>query len=219
MNFFKCTLLLVTLVLVSACFGLNAIHGSGNIKTEPRTVSGFDRVEVSGNAKLIVEQGETESLTITADDNLLEYLTSNVEGSKLILGVKSGSSLQPTAPITYKLVVRKLNAIGASGSITVDAKDIQTDSLTVAVSGSGEVSISGNANEQKIAISGSANYKAESFNTKETSISISGSGKAVLAASSRLDVEVSGAGEVRYIGEPKITKNISGSGIVEPWSK
>jgi len=219
MNFVKCTLFLVMLGLVSACFGLNSLHGSGNVKTEARTVKGFDRVDVSGSAKLIIEQGESESLTITADDNLLDYLTSDVEGSKLILGVKSGNSLQPTAPITYKLIVKKLNAIGASGSITVDAKDIQTDSLTVAVSGSGELSISGNSNEQKIAISGSANYKAESFSTKDTSISISGSGKAVLAASNRLDVEVSGAGEVRYIGEPKITKNISGSGIVEPWSK
>jgi hypothetical protein len=72
---------------------------------------------------------------------------------------------------------------------------------------------------QKIAISGTADYKGESFNTKDTSISISGSGKAVLAASDRLDVQVSGAGEVRYIGEPKVTKSIAGAGIVEPWAK
>lgn len=219
MNFAKCTLAIVVLGLMGACFGPDSIHGSGNIKTEARTVSGFDRVEVSGSAKLIVEQGESENLTITADDNLLQYLTSDVEGSKLILAEKNGSSLQPTAPITYKLIVKKLNAIGASGSITVDAKDIHTDSLTVAVSGSGQVSISGASNEQKIAISGTADYKGESFNTKDTSISISGSGKAVLAASDRLDVEVSGAGEVRYIGDPKITKNISGAGIVERWAK
>src|SRR5262245_22473488 len=101
MNSVKCTLAIVALGLMSACFGLDSIHGSRNIKTEARTVNGVDRVEVSGNAKLLIEQGETESLTITADDNLLQYLTSDVEGSKLILGVKSGNLLDPTAPITY----------------------------------------------------------------------------------------------------------------------
>lgn len=218
MNFARYALAVGFIGLMSACFG-SSIQGSGNIKTETRTVSGFDRVEVSGDAKLIVDQGETENLTITSDDNLMGYLTSDLDGSRLILATKSGSFLKPTAPITYKLTVKKLSAIGASGSVTIDAKDIQTDSLTVAVSGSGEVSISGESNEQKIAISGSANYKGEGFNTKDASISISGSGKAVLAVSKRLDVEVSGAGEVRYIGDPTITKNISGTGIVEPLSK
>jgi hypothetical protein len=155
---------------------------------------------------------------VTADDNLLPYLASEVAGSKLMLGTKGLVFVSPTEPITYNLTVKKLNAIGASGDITVDAKDIQTDSLAVAVSGSGDVSISGESAEQKIAISGSADYKAENFKTKDTSIAISGSAKALVAVSTRLDVKVSGSGDVRYIGKPEITKEISGSGNVEAWT-
>jgi hypothetical protein len=209
--------LVLNLALGAAACG-SSIRGSGNIKTESRPVSDFTSVEVSGSGKLIVQQGETESLTVTADDNLLPYLASEVAGSKLMLGTKGLVFVSPTEPITYNLTVKKLNAIGASGDITVDAKDIQTDSLAVAVSGSGDVSISGESAEQKIAISGSADYKAENFKTKDTSIAISGSAKALVAVSTRLDVKVSGSGDVRYIGKPEITKEISGSGNVEAWT-
>ena len=217
MRIAKSALAMALACLVGACFDGNSIKGSGNIKTESRSVSDFTGVEVSGSAKLVVEQGEREDLTISADDNLLQYLTADVEGSTLKLGTKGFTLIQSTAPILYTLQVKQLKTLGASGSVIVDAKGIRTDSLTVAVSGTGDISISGEAEAQKIAVSGTADYKAESFKTKDTSISISGSGKAVIAVSSRLDVEVSGAGDVRYIGNPTVTKNITGSGNVEAW--
>lgn len=212
MRIAKCVLGLALFLCLVDC---SSTRGSGNIKTESRQVSGFSSVEVSGSAKLIVEQGAVESLSVTADDNLLQYLTSEVNGSKLTLGTKGNTSISPTAPITYTLSVKKLNEIGASGSVNVDAKGIQTDSLAVAVSGSANISISGQSPDQKIAISGSADYQAGNFNTKDTSISISGSAKAVVAVSDRLDVKVSGSGDVRYIGKPEVTKDISGAGSVE----
>jgi hypothetical protein len=218
MKVVKCALVLAAVCLISACFGSNAIQGSGTIKTEPRTVNGFTGVELSGSGKLIVEQGDTEALTITADDNLLEYLTSDVQNSKLMLATKGNYSLQPTAPITYRLSVKRLNTLGTAGSVIVEANGLKTDSLTIAVSGSGDISISGEADAQKIAFSGSADYKADNFKTKDTSINISGSAKVVVAASNRLDVQVSGSGDVQYIGSPEITQSITGTGSVKAWT-
>jgi hypothetical protein len=134
----------------------------------------------------------------------------------LTLGTE-GTSLSPTSPIIYNLTVRKLNSLAIAGAITVDARDIRTDSLTVAVVGSGDFSISGEASAQKIAIAGSVDYKAENFKTKDTSIAINGSGKALVAVSGRLDVQIMGSGDVSYIGEPAVTQNIAGAGSVKPW--
>ena len=214
----KCALVLSLACSVGACFKTYPSRGSGTIETEARTVNGFTGVELSGNGKLIIEQGDTESLTITADDNLLQYLTSDVEKSKLMLATNVVFSLEPTAPITYRLTVKRLNTLGASGSVIVEASGIRTDSLTIAVNGSGDISISGEADAQKIAVSGTADYKADNFKTKDTSISISGSGKAVIAASNQLDVQIAGTGEVKYIGNPQITQSISGAGSVKAWT-
>lgn len=215
MKLFKCVLILALACGATACG--STTEGSGNIKTESRPVKDFDGIEVAGSAKLIVEQGDTERLSITADDNLLEYLTSEVEDEKLMLGPKGSMSLSPTAPIIYRLSVKRLKQLGVSGAVDVEARGIRTDSLTVAVSGSGNISISGEAPEQKIAVAGSADYKGENFATKDTSISISGSAKALVAVSDRLDVQVVGSGDVQYIGSPEVTQNITGAGSVKAW--
>jgi hypothetical protein len=208
------TATLILLTLTSGCMGINAVRGSGTSTTESRMVSDFTGIEVSGSAKLIIEQSETEALTVTTDDNLQQYVTAEVKDSKLRLGTKPSMSLSPSDRITYKVLVKNLTVLGASGDVVVQAGGLRTDSITVAISGSGDIRISGDATEQKIAISGSANYDAEDLHSKDATLSISGSGKAVLAVSDRLDVMVSGSGDVEYIGTPQITQSISGSGSV-----
>src|SRR5215831_14013845 len=88
------TLTLGVILLMAGCdVLLNSIKGSGKSATESRNVSGFTSVEIDGSGALQVEQTGTESLTITADDNLLQYLTSEISGGRLKLGTKSGTSI------------------------------------------------------------------------------------------------------------------------------
>lgn len=205
----------LTGIVSSGCMGFNSIEGSGHVVTETREVSGFTGIEVSGSGKVLLEQGDEERVEITADDNLMQHLSSDVTGSKLTLGTKDWVNLDPTDTIIYKVFVKDLKSLGISGSVVVEASGVRTDSLMVAVSGSGDIKISGEAEEQQIAISGSANYKAEDLKSKEVSLVISGSGEAVLAVSEKLDVQVSGSGDVQYIGDPKVTQSISGSGSIK----
>jgi len=71
--------------VVTAC---SATAGSGQLATQPRQVSGFTSVELTGVGELSIDQTGTESLTVSAEDNLLPLLTSRVEGDTLILGKK-----------------------------------------------------------------------------------------------------------------------------------
>jgi hypothetical protein len=206
--------LLFLLAIVSGCMGINSVSGSGKVITETRNVSGFTGVEVSGDAKVTVEQSDMERVEITADDNLMQYLSSEVLGSKLMLGPKNLIGLRPTERITYKIFAKNLSSLGASGSISAEAKDVKADSFNVALSGSGDIEVSGETSKQTVSISGSANYDGEHLASKEATLNISGSGKAVLAVSEKLDVQVSGSGDVEYIGAPQVTQNISGSGAI-----
>jgi len=194
---------------------LTGISGSGNVVTEQRSVSGFSAVSLSGSGKLLIEQTGTESLTITADDNLLPHIKSDVGGGRLELGTKEfGVNIRPSTDITYKLTVRNLSSLDISGSGSADAKGIQTDKLKIDISGSGRVSADGTADDVGIDISGSGGYRGETFRTKRANIEISGSGTAIVAVSDKLDVDVSGSGSVTYIGDPQVKQQISGSGSV-----
>lgn len=200
---------------LTACGSLGATQGSGNVISESRTVKDFRAIQLSGSGKLVIEQSDVESLTITADDNLLRDLTSDVQGKTLLLGTREFTSINPSKIVTYKLLVKSLNSINVSGGAAVEAKGLLTDSLDINVSGAGDITISGRADKQSVNISGAGKYRADDFKTKTASVNISGIGSAIVAASDRLDVQVSGAGEVEYIGDPSVTEQISGAGSVK----
>src|SRR5687767_96183 len=85
MHRLRASLLISCCLLLGACV-FDSVNGSGKITTEPRTVSGFSTISLSGSGRLIVEQTGTESLTVTTDDNLLPYIKTEVRANRLELG-------------------------------------------------------------------------------------------------------------------------------------
>jgi Putative auto-transporter adhesin, head GIN domain len=209
----KAVLLIVLAVLLGGC-GLSGVQGSGNVVSESRDVSGISGVELSGDGNLDIEQSGTESLTISADDNILPLLKSEVRGGRLILGQRDNIDFQAASRVRYKLSVKNLNEIGLSGDGHVDAKGVLTDKLKISISGDGDIRIAGNAEEQEINVSGDGSYKGQDLNSKIARVNISGDGSATLLVSEKLYANISGDGSVEYSGNPAVTQNVSGDGSV-----
>lgn len=197
------------LVLVSAC---STTNGSGALRTETRSVSGFSTVELTGIGDVLIQQTGTESLSVQAEDNLLPDLTSEVSDGTLRLGTKSGVNLRPTKPITYRLTVKDLTGLRVSGSGNQHATSIATPTLTVDISGSGDITAGGSADTQAVTISGSGNYNAAALASKNAAIRLLGSGDATLNVTATLHTELSGSGNITYSGTPEITTDNTGSG-------
>jgi hypothetical protein len=198
--------LLAGVLLVTAC---SLTRGSGQLATESREVSGFAKVELSGTGELTIKKTGTESLTISAEDNLLPRLTSEVSNGTLVLGAKPNTSILPTKPITYSVTVKELTGLAVSGSGGIQAPNLTTPALSIKISGSGTITTSGTVNEE---ISGSGHYQAEQLMSKAVDAAISGSGTASVVATDALDAKISGSGTLTYSGNPQIKQEISGSG-------
>jgi hypothetical protein len=188
--------------------------GSGTVKTETRTVSGFTAVELGGNGDVTVQQNGTESLTISAEENLLPLLTSEVVDGTLKLGIKDNAQLNSTQPITYQVTVKNLSGLTLGGSGNQTATGVKTASLVVRVAGSGSVTTSGTADAQEIQMAGSGTYRGSGLASKTASINSAGSGTVELAVSDKLDVKIVGSGSVTYSGSPQVTQSIRGSGTL-----
>jgi hypothetical protein len=201
--------LLAILLLVTAC---SVARGSGKLATESRQVSGFSKVELSGVGEVMIDKTGDESLTISAEDNLLPKLTSEVSGGTLVLGTKPNTSIVPTKPITYTLTVKDLTGLAVSGSGSIRAINLSTSSLSSEISGSGAITASGTVDDQTLDISGSGKYQADQLTSKRAKIQISGSGSASVLVSDMLEVKMSGSGSLTYSGNPQITQEVSGSG-------
>jgi hypothetical protein len=210
------------------------VRGSGDIGVERRTETGFSGVALRGIGHLVVEQGDKESVQIEAEDNLLPYLETRVEGTMLIVETRSGVHLRPTHPIVVRVAVDDLDRLEVSGSGDVEGDGLEVDDLALVVTGSGGVAlsglkadalqarisgsgtaeVSGAAESLDLTISGSGDYRGRNLAAAEADVRISGSGSALVNASDRLDATITGSGSVRYVGSPTLQSTVTGSGSI-----
>ncbi len=225
--------LTIVMLLASAC-GMMPVFGSRNLISETRAVSGYDKVVVSGGGTLEIIQDGSKSVTIQTDDNMMQYVTSEVRGGTLYLGMHTnGQSVSPSA-LNISLHVKEMSgintsgswevssaaisgqdlAIGISGSGKVQMSGLSLTSLAVTSSGSGNVSLAGTTGSQSIDISGSGKYAAGDLSSQSANVTISGSGTVTLWTTGTLTVHVSGSGNVSYYGTPQVSFVQSGSGNI-----
>jgi hypothetical protein len=217
------------------------IQGSGNVITEERTVSDFNKISFSGVGNLIIEQGDKESLKIEAEDNIVPKIQTSVQDQTLKIDYEwnwFSFSFNPNKPINIYVTVKDLQKIEGSGATTIKSQGIKTENLEIKgsgaakadisvevqqlnseISGAGDFVIAGKADSQKIQISGAAKYEAKNLISKTVDIEVSGAGLAAVNAQEQLNVEISGAAKVSYLGNPRLTQKISGAGKIEKLSE
>lgn len=231
------TLLLFT---ASSCIILvgNRIHGNGKVQTQRFPLSNFDSVSVGGRWTVDIRQSDTFSVTIDTDENLFAYLDISVDDGTLHIGFKRGYSIDRThckafitMPVLTQLtasgsltgtvssfnISRGTMSVVVSGSGDVVVRDITVKNLNLRISGSGSFSASGETQNLKGSISGSGNINTTYLETEHADISISGSGSAKVWVTGRLTADISGSGSIGYKGNPfMINSRTSGSGSVYP---
>jgi len=212
---------LLTSTLLSACGSggnlLGITQGSGNVKTETRQVSGISAVQLDTSGDLTLSQGDTESLTIEAEDNLLPLLTSDVTNGVLKLDTKPNTSFSATKPIKYTLVVKDLNALTDNGSGTITTGDLNlSHPLSITGNGSGSITVANvQSGDAQLKLSGSGGLNVTSLKSDKVNIDISGSGSASIptVTSQSFSAKLSGNGALEVGGTTTDqTITISGSG-------
>lgn len=223
-------LILLIVMLASGCIWQN-LQGSGKIINQSRDVSGFNQISVDGSSTLIITQGDKESLTVEADDNLMPYIKTNVNNNTLKI---YNNPILPTKTIKYYLTVKDINSINYLGSGNIQSNNLKVNSLKIKVDGAGNTNLtnlsadtlkilitgagdiisSGNANNQDIHISGAGDYIGNNLTSKTATITMYGTGKAIIKVSTTLNAKINGVGQISYIGDPKLTQLITGPGTI-----
>lgn len=216
--------------IVMSEYSSGCIAGSGNIISENRSVNRFDSIDLRLSGNLYLTQDIHQPLRIEGDDNVLQFLVTDVADKTLI--VHSDKCFRPTKDINIYVSAEKIGKLKSSGSgkiisqsqITVDTLRVEiagtgssdltlnVGKLDTAVSGSGDISLNGEAKVHNSEISGSGNVKAFDLTTEKTDITVSGSGNAQVNALENLEVNILGSGLVYYKGDATVCQNISGSG-------
>ncbi len=185
-----------------------------------------------------ITQGERESLTIEARPEILAQITTTVRAGQLTiqldgsfldkLGFALSTSLtRPT--IRYLLTVKELTSLDLGGLVNADAAELRSSKLALRLKGAGEIAIasltvkqlsvdldgvgridlSGQAEEQRVAIEGPGSYHGRNLKSQRASLRLKGIGRASVWAVDELEIKVRGLGQVEVRGDPVIRKDIS----------
>jgi hypothetical protein len=207
------------------------LAGSGSAATEMREVEEFAEVSVSSAIKLDVTIGPAVSISMTADDNILPHVKTEVISDRLKIYVdesyssKLGVKVQLTAP-----ALRGLRASGAAKTRVTGASGErfrlglsgasgckwqgEVDALAFKADGGSRAIFSGTAGRLEMNCSGATKVDARDLQVKTAKAQLSGASTARVNVSDELNVEASGASSLRYSGQPTVKQRVSGASTV-----
>lgn len=208
------------------------VVGSGKRVTEAREINDVDRVELSINAVMEIQQGSEEKLTVTGDDNILPLLLTSVTGGELAIRYKPQINVRNSTPLKILLTVKDLRELrlSSSGNVEVPSlktsdfelilssscdiniQEIQADEIKTQISSSGDVTIQGKANVLDLEVSSSGSFQAANLQVQKAAVKISSSGDVTLWVVDELIARISSSGDISYYGSPVVRETLTSSG-------
>jgi hypothetical protein len=218
--------LAVTFVILafSACTSgqyRKTVYGNHNVVTNERKAESFSKVKASSGVDVYLKQGDDESISVEADENLQEYIITEVKNGEL--NVYTDANIRQAERMRVYITMREIksvkttsagNIIGQtpvnsdqlelSASSAGDVKlEVHAKEIRINISSSGDMTLSGDADMLDANLSSAGDLDAFDLRVREAEISVSSAGDADVYVTEKITARASSAGDINYKGDPK----------------
>ena len=234
------SVLLLTGLITLSCSAQwgKTIKGNGNNVTIERSTGDYEGIAVSGWFDVDIVSGKEGEITLQGEENLLEYIITEVKDGKLVIKTEKGINLKSSnwkSEIRITVPVETISSVSMSGSGDIVGKtkiksdkfstamsgsgditlDIDSNLISASMSGSGDITLSGKTTDFDATVSGSGDIEAYNLEAENVSATVSGSADIQVTAKKSIKARVSGSGDISYKGNPeKVDTKTSGSGDI-----
>ena len=112
--------LLPVALLGVAC---TTVHGDGELAIEERSVSDFSSIEAIGSIEVEVIGGaEAASIEVTCDQNLQEYIITEVKGETLVVREQDRVNIKPSGTCVVAVGATSTRATAGRGTTSTFAR-------------------------------------------------------------------------------------------------
>ncbi|MBC7904495.1 MAG: DUF2807 domain-containing protein [Gemmatimonadaceae bacterium] len=230
----KAIFFVLAMVLAVAGFSQDKVINDPNV--EARTVGSFHAIKVSNGIDLIIKQGSTEAVAVSAiDKEYRDRIKTEVKGGELRIYFDhstwkswSSSGKKLKAYVSFKELDKIDGSSGSQTTIDGDLKagnlkiemssgaafdgSVQASALTVDQSSGSGVKIKGAVQSLSVDASSGAYFRGYDLATDKCVADVSSGGSVQITVNKELAAEASSGGDIRYKGEGVITKISTGSG-------
>ncbi|MGE0018142.1 MAG: head GIN domain-containing protein [Draconibacterium sp.] len=215
----------ISLFLAALVIGLAALAGNSD-KTETRNVSNFKGVDVSAGIDLYITMGETESVKIIADDDIIEKIITEVKDGVLHIYVKQNNWFNWTGNETRKayVTIKELNKIEASSGADVNSEntlkgeelkinvssgaevevDVYYKNLEVSTSSGSDAKLTGKVKNLEASSSSGSDISAKELESVVCKASASSGSDITVNVSDELYASASSGADINYYGNPSV---------------
>jgi len=219
-------------VTISTGDGSNKITGNGKLVSDQREIKPFSSIAIAGVFNVILNQGNSESIKVETDENIVPLIITVVENDTLKVKLKDSTSIRKMTKLNVYITLATIASINTMGvgslksEDTLHLKDLElniegvgateiclvADKLSVNSKTVGAIVLSGIVNETSIIHNGVGLIKAFDLKSKKLSLQTSGVAAAEVFASEEISIEASGIGGIEYKGGAT-KKQINNDGI------
>jgi len=204
------TIIIITTLMLIACNFTafqsvsNKIRGSGKIVTQEETITGFDRLEIDMGFQVDLHQGDTFSVVIRVDDNILEHVRVVKEGNTLKISLDPDRSYNMlNATLEADVTMPELNGADMSGGSHLQG-DFEANDLTLKLSGGCHITLSGSAVNLTVDANGGSQAKLGNLAVLNAVVDAGGGSHVTVNPSGRLDAVARGGSHISYLGNPTL---------------
>jgi hypothetical protein len=195
---------LVASLALSACSP--HVSGSGVLAEETRTVAPFDAVDISlAIEATVAANAEHQSVTISGDDNLLQFVLTPVEAGVLKTQLHGTPGIIPIHPMRITAQATALHAVRATqaANVAVTGAGDSHDGFVfeVEASGASHVQLQGPGGHQlQVNLAGASGLDAWSYPVAAASVVLSGASTLRVHSTSDVTGSASEASQVEITG-------------------
>lgn len=202
----------LALALLASCRG--GVRGSGVAKTETRTVAAFDAVHASTGVEVDVTVGANGPIEVTADDNLIADVKTELSGHTLEVGIVGNKAVNPATRISVKVPAAEVRGLGVSSGAVLSAEHVNAKMLDLESSSGGIMKVDGTAESVSFKASSGSKIDAAKLGAIDATLQASSGAVVRMRVSGKVEGSASSGASVSVEGSPA-TRSISTSSGAE----
>jgi hypothetical protein len=190
------------------------VSGNKKITTTNKNLKQYSQIHIKLNADIEVIQSKNNTISITAEENIIPLITASVSNNTLLLDSKKDFWTSKGIKIT--LLTTDITNIIIDGSANLIMKNINQQAIKFRINGAGDIFASGVVSSLSAIIDGSGDIDLKDLKSQSAIVKIQGAGDIKVYATKKLKAEINGSGDILFKGKPeKLEKIINGSGDID----
>ncbi|MEO0059261.1 MAG: hypothetical protein RLZZ312_908 [Bacteroidota bacterium] len=231
----KCIVIAITLFLLASCKSSiewgDGRKGSGTVTTQNRIANeAFSKIKVQQGIIVELSQNDSQSIAVTADDNIQDLIETKIENGTLTISAKESynSTTSPRVAVSTKIIAAltassgsEIKSFGQLSSTKLDVKsssgstikiDVEADDLSLDSSSGSTINAAGKALKLETSASSGSSINAKKLLANDVFAQASSGSSTNISPIVSLEGKASSGSSVNYHQAPKIIKIEESSG-------